>query len=82
MGIVDNAVNAGTAVAACAAAIRAQDARPVAVASLLALGDASTTIPERLGVPFHPAATFPSRTWPADRCLLCAEDIPLTPPAP
>jgi orotate phosphoribosyltransferase len=79
VGIVDDAVNAGTAVAACAAAVRAQGAVPVAVASLLALGDASEMIPERLGVPFYPAATLPSRTWPAARCELCAKAIPLSP---
>jgi orotate phosphoribosyltransferase len=79
VGIVDDAVNAGTAVAACAAAVRAQGAMPVAVASLLALGDASEAIPERLGLPFYPAATLPSRTWPAARCELCAEGIPLSP---
>jgi orotate phosphoribosyltransferase len=82
VGIVDDAVNAGTAVAACAAAVRAQGAVPVAVTSLLALGDASEAIPERLGVPFYPAATLPSRTWPAARCELCAKSIPLTPAPP
>jgi orotate phosphoribosyltransferase len=79
VGIVDDAVNAGTAVAACAAAVRAQDAVPVAVTSLLALGDASETIPERLGVPFYPAATLPGRAWPAARCELCVKGIPLSP---
>jgi orotate phosphoribosyltransferase len=79
VGIIDDAVNAGTAVVACAAAVRAQEAVPVAVTSLLALGDASETIPERLGVPFYPAATLPSRTWPAARCELCAKAIPLIP---
>ena len=77
-----DAVNAGTAVAACAAAVRGQDAVPVAVTSLLTLGDASETIPERLGVPFYPAATLPGRTWPAARCELCAEGIPLSPAPP
>jgi orotate phosphoribosyltransferase len=81
-GIVDDAVNAGTAVAACAAAVRAQGAVPVAVTSLLALGDASETVPERLGMPFYPAATLPSRTWPAARCELCAKAIPLSPTPP
>lgn len=79
VGIVDDAVNAGTAVTACAEALRAQGALPVAVASLLALGDARTVISGQLGVPFHPAATLPSRTWPAPQCPLCAEGIPLTP---
>jgi orotate phosphoribosyltransferase len=79
VGIVDDAVNAGTAVAACAAAVRPHGAVPVAVTSLLALGDASEAIPERLGVPFYPAATLPSRTWPAAQCELCAKAIPLSP---
>lgn len=79
VGIVDDAVNAGTAVIACAEALRSQGAVPVAVASLLALGDASTVIPDQLGVPFHPTATLPSHTWPATQCSLCAEGIPLTP---
>jgi orotate phosphoribosyltransferase len=82
VGIVDDAVNAGTAVAACAAAVRAQDAVPVAVTSLLALGNASEAIQEQLGVPFYPAATLPSRTWPAARCELCVKAIPLSPVPP
>ena len=82
VGIVDDAVNAGTAVAACVAAIRAQGAVPVAVTSLLALGDASAAIPARLGVPFYPAATLPGRTWPAAQCELCANAIPLSPAPP
>jgi orotate phosphoribosyltransferase len=79
VGIVDDAVNAGTAVAACAAAVRAQGALPVAAAALLALGDASTAIPQQLGMPFYPAATLPSRTWPAIQCELCTNGLPLTP---
>jgi orotate phosphoribosyltransferase len=80
VGIVDDAVNAGTAVTACVAAARAQGAVPVAVASLLALDNASTTIPEQLGLLFYPAATLPSQTWPTDQCPLCAKAIPLTTP--
>jgi len=80
VGIVDDAVNAGTAVTACAEALRGQGAVPVAVASLLALGDASTTIRDQLGVPLHPAATLPSQTWPAAQCPRCAKGIPFTAP--
>jgi orotate phosphoribosyltransferase len=78
VGIVDDAVNAGTAVAACAEAVRAQGAVPVAAVSLLALGDAGTAISQQLGVPFYPAATLPSRTWPVADCELCAEGVPFT----
>jgi orotate phosphoribosyltransferase len=80
VGIVDDAVNAGTAVAACAAEIRDHGAVPVAVTALLALGDANELIPEQLGLPFYPAATLPSQTWPAGRCPRCAAGIPFTAP--
>jgi len=79
VGIVDDAVNAGTAVTACAEALRRQGAVPVAVASLLALGDAGAVILDQLGIPFYPTATLPSHTWPATECPLCAESIPLIP---
>ena len=50
-------------------------------AALLALGEASTMVPARLGVPFYPAGTIPSRAWPARECRLCADGIPVTPGA-
>ena len=79
VAVVDDAVNAGTAIAACLAELRGRDAVPVAVAALLALGEASTMVPARLGVPFYTAGTMPSRAWPAQECPLCAGGIPLTP---
>ena len=38
VGVVDNAVNAGTAVAACLEEVRGRGAVPVAVAALVSLG--------------------------------------------
>ena len=79
VAVVDDAVNAGTAVAACLRELRAQGAVPVAVAALLALGEANAMVPARLGVPFYPAGTMPSRAWPAAECPLCADGVPVTP---
>jgi hypothetical protein len=31
-----------------------------------------------MGVPFYAAGTVPSQAWPAGRCPLCADGIPLT----
>ena len=80
VGVVDNAVNAGTAVAACLEEVRGRGAVPVAVAALVSLGEASTMVQARMGVPFYPASTVPSRAWPAERCPLCAEGAPYTDP--
>jgi orotate phosphoribosyltransferase len=73
VGVVDDAVNAGTAVVACLEELRGRGAVPVAV---------GTTVQARLRVPFYPASTVPSRTWPAERCPLCAEGTPCTDPLP
>ena len=81
VAVVDDAVNAGTAVAACLRELQAQGAVPVAVAALLALGEANAMVPARLGVPFYPASTMPSRAWPAPECPLCADGVPVTPGA-
>jgi len=81
VAVVDDAVNAGTAVAACLEELHGRGAVPVAVAALMSLGEASAMVPARLGVPFYPASTVPSRAWPAERCPLCADGIPYTDPA-
>ena len=80
VGVVDDAVNAGTAVVACLEELRGRGAVPVAVATLVSLGEASTTVQARMRVPFYPASTVPSRAWPAERCPLCAEGAPCTDP--
>lgn len=78
VAIVDDAVNAGTAVRACAGLLREAGAVPVAVGALLGLGPASRTVAQSLSAPFHAAATLPSQAWPAGQCPLCAGGIPLT----
>ena len=80
VGVVDDAVNAGTAVVACLKEVRGRGGLPVAVAALVSLGEASTMVQARMPVPFYPASTVPSRAWPAERCPLCAEGAPCTDP--
>jgi orotate phosphoribosyltransferase len=82
VAVADDAVNAGTAVAACLEALRDQGATPVAVVALLALGGAGAAVRARLGVPFYAAGTMPSRAWPAGECPLCAAGVPVTPVTP
>jgi orotate phosphoribosyltransferase len=81
VAVVDDAINAGTAVTACLEEARGRGAVPVAVAAVLSLGQASTTIPAGPNVPFYAAATILSRAWPAGRCPLCASGTPFTDPS-
>ena len=78
VAVVDDAVNAGTAVAACLDQARRRGAVPVAVAAVLALGQASEIVPATLRVPFYAAGPIPSQAWPTGHCPLCADGIPLT----
>jgi orotate phosphoribosyltransferase len=84
VAIVDDAVNAGTAVRACAGQLRERGAEPVAVAALLAVGPAADGAADALPlaegwpVPFYAVESVRSRAWlPAD-CALCADGVPLT----
>ena len=78
VAIVDDAINAGSAVAAAADAITAAGGRIVAVAALLTLGSTPATI---AGVPVQSLATVQSQLWPPPTCPRCAAGSPLSVPA-
>jgi orotate phosphoribosyltransferase len=80
VAVVDDAVNAGTAVQASCQELRAAGAVPVAVAALLALGPAATAIAGTLDLPFHALTAVQSQAWPAQACPLCADGTPLDQP--
>lgn len=81
VAIVDDAINAGTAVRACVQQVRDGGAVPVAVAALLSLGQASARIQATLQVPCYAVGTLPSQVWPSGQCPLCAGGVALTDPA-
>ena len=77
VAIVDDAVNAGSAVRATAAAL--SDATVVVVGALVLL---SHSVDLGLGVPVEHLATLPTALWPPADCPLCAAGAPLdNPPA-
>ena len=82
VAVVDDAVNAGTAVRASCQELRSAGAEPVAVAALLALGEAGAVITGALGLPFHAAEALPSQVWPAGACPRCEAGDPLEQPPP
>ena len=77
VAIADDAVNAGTAVAACSSLLRGRGAVPIAVAALISLGPASAAVAQA-SVPFYAAGSMESRAWPAGQCPHCADGLPLT----
>jgi orotate phosphoribosyltransferase len=81
VAVVDDAVNAATAVRACVERLRDAGAVPVAALALLALGPATTMVGETLRVPFYATSSVASQAWPAGQCPLCAVRVPLTDPA-
>jgi orotate phosphoribosyltransferase len=86
VAIADDAVNAGTAVGACVRQVRQHGAEPVAVAALLAVGEAGPTsaeilrAAEGLSVPFYPVESIESHAWLPSDCPLCTDRRPLTDP--
>jgi orotate phosphoribosyltransferase len=80
VAVTDDAINAGTAVRACAAELRNQAAEPVAVGALLALVPTALEVMVGLSVPFYPVETMTSQVWPANDCPLCASGTPVTRP--
>jgi orotate phosphoribosyltransferase len=76
VAVVDDAINAGSAVGATIAALRACDAEVVAVGALMRLGGGYSP-----GVAFHYLEEVESGLWPADRCPLCAAGRPVEEPA-
>jgi len=75
VAIVDDAINAGSAVTAATAAITAVGGQMVAVAALLTLGAAPATI---AGSPVRCLATIRSQLWPPTTCPRCAAGAPLS----
>ena len=72
VAIADDAVNAGTAVRACAGQLRDHGAVPVAVAALLAVGPARRVVPSALSVPFYAVDTVQRARRGGRRTARCA----------
>jgi orotate phosphoribosyltransferase len=78
VAIVDDVVNAGSAVGATLADLEACGARPVALGALAVLGDGAARLAAAHHLPLAALATFPSHLWTPDECPLCARGTPLS----
>lgn len=72
VAVVDDVVNAGSAVRGTIASLEACGARVVAVGALLVLGDSASW-----GLPFETIAVMPNDLWEPADCPLCAAGQPL-----
>jgi orotate phosphoribosyltransferase len=77
VAVVDDAINAGSAVRATVADLAACGAHPVAVGALVVMGDAADARAGDLGVPLECGCRVPGPVWVPTDCPLCAAGVPL-----
>jgi len=77
VAIVNDVINAGSAVKGTFADLQRCGARVVAIASLLVLGNEATRFAAENGVPLRCLATLENNLWSAAECPLCMAGMPL-----
>lgn len=78
--LVDDAVNAGSALLSTLAELQTYRAALAGFASLLTLGEAASQIGGQHAVPFFTLASLERAMWTPDACPLCRSGTPLTTP--
>ncbi len=77
VAIVNDVINAGSAVRGTLADLRRYGARPLAIGTLAVLGTAAATFARHEGLALETLATLPADLWPPEACPLCAAGRPL-----
>jgi orotate phosphoribosyltransferase len=77
IAIVDDVINAGSAVRATLAELQSFGARPVVIGALLVLGDLGQKYLAEHNFPLRSISHLPNEIWTTDVCPLCASKIPL-----
>jgi orotate phosphoribosyltransferase len=81
VAVVNDVINAGSAVRGALASLRAAGATAMAIASLLTLGEAPAKLAADAGIPLESLAHAPNRIWAPADCPLCMAAVPLVAPA-
>ena len=79
VAIVNDVIQAGSAVRATLAALGDAGASVAAIGPLVALGEAAETLALSSGLPLETLDVDNSEIWAPGRCPLCASGVPLTP---
>jgi orotate phosphoribosyltransferase len=77
VAIVDDAINAGSAVRATYLDLQANGARLAAVGALLVLGSLAAQLADGWNVPLEGIVHLPNELWRPEACPLCATGMPL-----
>jgi len=77
VAIVNDVINAGSAVRGTLADLEACHARPVAIGTLLVLGSSASRIAADGGVSLETLASLPNNIWTPAECPMCARRLPL-----
>jgi orotate phosphoribosyltransferase len=77
VAIVNDVINAGSAVRGTLADLGACAARPVAIGAVLVLGSAAARLAAERGVALETLASLPNNLWTPAECPLCVRGIPL-----
>ncbi len=77
VAVVDDVINAGSAVRGTIGELRACGARPVAAGALLVLGSAAASWCAGQNLPLETIARLPNEIWAPAECPLCAAGVPL-----
>jgi len=77
VAIVNDVVNAGSAVRGTLADLDACAARPVAIGTVLVLGSAAARLAAERGVALETLASLPNNLWTPAECPLCVQHVPL-----
>lgn len=78
VAVVNDVINAGSAVRGTLASLRTCGARPVAVAALAVLGPDADRLAAEADLPLEALVRLPNQLWLPDQCPLCARGVPLT----
>jgi orotate phosphoribosyltransferase len=77
IAIVDDAINAGSAVRGTVQELEACGGKPVVLGALLVLGSAAAAFAAEANLPLEQLAHRPSNLWEPEACPLCAARVPL-----
>jgi orotate phosphoribosyltransferase len=80
VAIVDDAINAGSAICGTLTDLQLCGANPVAIGSLLVLGNAAVRLSAEHDIPVEFIAQLPSKLWAPSKCPLCAAQTALEMP--